>query len=560
MGTSVSLNSVSYTIPATGEGSWGTNVSNYLIALATGVLTKSGGAFTLTADANFGATYGLSAVYYKARQSGASAVSSAGHFRLANTDSIGWRNAANSADLLLTANASNLLTYGGNQVAILGTGSITSAQLLAALTDETGTGSAVFATSPTLVTPVLGVATATSINGTSIPSSKTLVVTTDKISALAATTSSELAGVISDETGSGALVFGTSPSLTTPQVAAGSYIDMLTQAAVRFNDDSGGDYVALQAPTGVTTHTLKLPATQGAASTTLTNDGSGNLTWAAAASASLNQNNTDIGNSSNTRTATNTSLLGDITATTSTGTVTMTIATPGVFTLNSHGMTNGAKFYLTTTGALPTGLSASTTYYASNVATNTFNASTTLANAKAGTYIATSGSQSGVHSIFMGGLVLTSGVKGTITNDSATAGYVGERIFSNVASGSAIAMAASGSDKTLTSITLTAGQWLVSAVVYAVNGGSTVYTNLEAGTSLTNNTFGSGARGLPSVTGEWWTLNQFPASYGPGTMHIIIPPTTVQFATSATLYIVAGASYTSSTPNMYGFIEAVRVR
>jgi hypothetical protein len=32
-------------------------------------------------------------------------------------------------------------------------------------------------TSPTLVTPVLGVATATSINGTTIPSSKTLVAT-----------------------------------------------------------------------------------------------------------------------------------------------------------------------------------------------------------------------------------------------------------------------------------------------------------------------------------------------------------------------------------------------
>jgi hypothetical protein len=32
-------------------------------------------------------------------------------------------------------------------------------------------------TSPTLVTPVLGVATATSVNGTTIPSSKTLVAT-----------------------------------------------------------------------------------------------------------------------------------------------------------------------------------------------------------------------------------------------------------------------------------------------------------------------------------------------------------------------------------------------
>jgi hypothetical protein len=40
--------------------------------------------------------------------------------------------------------------------------------------------------------------------------------TTNKISDFAATTSAELAGTISDETGSGALVFGTSPTLVTP--------------------------------------------------------------------------------------------------------------------------------------------------------------------------------------------------------------------------------------------------------------------------------------------------------------------------------------------------------
>ncbi len=43
--------------------------------------------------------------------------------------------------------------------------STTSAQLAGVLSDETGSGSAVFATSPTLVTPALGVATATSLNG-----------------------------------------------------------------------------------------------------------------------------------------------------------------------------------------------------------------------------------------------------------------------------------------------------------------------------------------------------------------------------------------------------------
>jgi hypothetical protein len=113
----------------------------------------------------------------------------------------------------------------------------------------------VFATSPTLTTPVLGAATATSINKVAITApatsatltiadGKTLTVnntltftgtdtssvafgtggtvayTSNKLSVFAATTSAELAGVISDETGSGALVFATSPSLTTPAIGA----------------------------------------------------------------------------------------------------------------------------------------------------------------------------------------------------------------------------------------------------------------------------------------------------------------------------------------------------
>jgi hypothetical protein len=51
---------------------------------------------------------------------------------------------------------------GSNVATFLATPS--SANLRAAVTDETGTGALVFANTPTLVTPVLGVATATSIN------------------------------------------------------------------------------------------------------------------------------------------------------------------------------------------------------------------------------------------------------------------------------------------------------------------------------------------------------------------------------------------------------------
>jgi hypothetical protein len=128
-----------------------------------------------------------------------------------------------------------------------------SANLALALTDETGSGANVFANTPTLVTPVLGVATATSINkvaftapatlatlaladgstlatagafsltltttaatNVTFPTAGTLTTTGNKLSVFAATSSSELAGVISDETGSGLLVFATSPTLTTP--------------------------------------------------------------------------------------------------------------------------------------------------------------------------------------------------------------------------------------------------------------------------------------------------------------------------------------------------------
>ena len=58
------------------------------------------------------------------------------------------------------------------------TGPITSTGNVTAVAAQTGTGSTfVMQTSPTLTTPNIGVATATSINGTTIPSSKTLVAT-----------------------------------------------------------------------------------------------------------------------------------------------------------------------------------------------------------------------------------------------------------------------------------------------------------------------------------------------------------------------------------------------
>ena len=86
-------------------------------------------------------------------------------FVVASTTAVANLTASNVST---NANLTGAITSTGNAT-ILGTASFTSANLAGALTDETGTGSAVFATSPTLVTPALGTPTAlvgTNITGT----------------------------------------------------------------------------------------------------------------------------------------------------------------------------------------------------------------------------------------------------------------------------------------------------------------------------------------------------------------------------------------------------------
>ena len=113
MATTVSFNGTNYSVPNNRDPKgWGTALTAYLVALGT-ALAKSGGNFTLTADVNFGANYGLIAVYYK---SASADIATIGVFRLANNEGIAWRNAANAADLLLKVDASDDLVYDGNRI------------------------------------------------------------------------------------------------------------------------------------------------------------------------------------------------------------------------------------------------------------------------------------------------------------------------------------------------------------------------------------------------------------------------------------------------------------
>ena len=93
--------------------------------------------------------------------------------------SLGGSDASPAFDLSDATNlpiSTGVSGLGANVATFLGTPS--SANLAAAVTDETGSGALVFATSPTLVTPVLGTASATNVNVSGVTTTGTLKIGT----------------------------------------------------------------------------------------------------------------------------------------------------------------------------------------------------------------------------------------------------------------------------------------------------------------------------------------------------------------------------------------------
>ena len=120
-----------------------------------------------------------------------------------------------------------------------------SANLRAAMTDETGTGLLVFNNTPTLITPILGIVTSGNISACTstsmvlvtpvlgVPTSGTLTNCTglpvgtgvsglgaNVATFLATPSSANLAAALTDETGTGASVFANTPTLVTPAIGA----------------------------------------------------------------------------------------------------------------------------------------------------------------------------------------------------------------------------------------------------------------------------------------------------------------------------------------------------
>jgi hypothetical protein len=161
MATPITFNGASYNVPAYGDGGWAQgagNLSSYLIAIAAGTLQTTGGAFTLSAEVDFGATYSIKGAYFKSRTT---LPSTTGVLRLASADSVGWMNNAGGADILLSKDSSDRLKWGSAFIVTSSSG-VTPVQY--AYTFAAGTASGTYTGSLTLV----NLAAAYVANGTNL--------------------------------------------------------------------------------------------------------------------------------------------------------------------------------------------------------------------------------------------------------------------------------------------------------------------------------------------------------------------------------------------------------
>ncbi len=146
-------------------------------------------------------------------------------------------------------------------------------------------------------------------------------------------------------------------------------------------------------------------------------------------------------------------------------------------------------------------------------------------------------------------------IHGTNTNDTATAGDIGELATASRARTSATSLS-TNTAKDVTSITLAAGQWtIIGAIGYAFSAAGTY---VDCALSLTTATLpATTTLGIPTVAGEYWEEQSLAiTATADHIIHTIAYP--IQLSGSTTLYLVARCGFGSGTATAYGSITATR--
>lgn len=620
MATTVTLNGVGYDIPALGEDGWGDDVSGYLIASATGLLSKAGGTFTLTADVDFGATYGIKSNYIKSRSSN---IATTGQVRLANADTgIVWRNAANAADLALTVNASNALVFNGANVLSAGAASIVNADVsasasidlsklaaliisralvsdgsgvisvatttatqigyLSAATGTTGTTSTnlVFSTSPTLVTPVLGVASATSINKVTItaPASSSTLTIADGSSLITAgafsiTLTSTATTAVTLPT-SGTLVSSADTgTVTSTMIANGTIVnaDINASAAIDFSKLAtlaSGNLLVGSAGGVATSVAVTGDVTISSAGVTAIASGViVNADVNASAAIAGTKISPDFGsqNIATTGTATVTATVAYIATLTGSNT-----ATDASFIKFQRQRSGGAIVASADTlGTLQWDGWNGSAYVNAAAITAEVGGTPGVSNDMPGDIsfwstpdgsgtLRRMGKSRATGSWFIGPTAADQAsfrgndVRGVNDGTAAVAGFVGEVISLSSSTPASFTTSTQWLEVAAGALALTAGAWSISAAAYfQANGATVIYTQMCIGTATGNNSTGS-TLGV-NITSDSGPAATFDKSTS-------IPAYTVNISSPTNYYLKFRASYSVSTPNYAYQITAVRIR
>lgn len=142
---------------------------------------------------------------------------------------------------------------------------------------------------------------------------------------------------------------------------------------------------------------------------------------------------------------------------------------------------------------------------------------------------------------------------GTITNDNGPSGTVGEYIQSIVTSGSAVSLTTATST-TITSISLSPGDWDVDTLIQYNPANTTSFTSLSTSLSLVNNTSDITPGRYNNVPQGTIVANGV-VTYSAG-----IPAYRFSLATTTTIYVIADPIFSVSTMTGFGLLRARRVR
>lgn len=141
--------------------------------------------------------------------------------------------------------------------------------------------------------------------------------------------------------------------------------------------------------------------------------------------------------------------------------------------------------------------------------------------------------------------------KGIDTNTAAIAGNIGELIESSIPFASAVSLA-NGVAADVTSIPLTAGNWLAWGNVPFIAGATTTSTRHAAWISATSATFPTAPNGGALAEMQVAHSAGFSPTFAVGMMRISL-------AAPATYYLGAYSVFAVSTMKAYGYIGALRV-